>query len=71
MLLLTRLFPSWNTANRQKPELISKMETTMDRKDSLLVKLVSIGWPNILASLKSLLETGEALEASDRWPEGI
>jgi hypothetical protein len=43
----------------------------MDRKDSLLVKLVSIGWPNILASLKSLLETGEALEASDRWPEGI
>ena len=44
---------------------------TMDRKDSKLVKAVSTGWPNILASLKSLLETGEALEGSDRWPEGI
>jgi uncharacterized protein YndB with AHSA1/START domain len=44
---------------------------TMDRKDSKLVKAVSNGWPNILASLKSLLETGEALEGSDRWPEGI
>ena len=44
---------------------------TIDRKDSKLVKAVSNGWPNILASLKSLLETGEALEGSDRWPEGI
>jgi uncharacterized protein YndB with AHSA1/START domain len=44
---------------------------TMDRKDSKLVKAVSNGWPNIFASLKSLLETGEALEGSDRWPEGI
>ncbi len=44
---------------------------TIDRKDSKLVKAVSSGWPNILASLKSLLETGEALEGSDRWPEGI
>jgi uncharacterized protein YndB with AHSA1/START domain len=43
----------------------------MDRKDSKLVKAVSNGWPNIFASLKSLLETGEALEGSDRWPEGI
>jgi uncharacterized protein YndB with AHSA1/START domain len=43
----------------------------MERKDSKLVKAVSNGWPNILASLKSLLETGEALEGSDRWPEGI
>jgi hypothetical protein len=44
---------------------------TMDKKDSKLVKAVSNGWPNILASLKSLLETGQALEGSDRWPEGI
>jgi uncharacterized protein YndB with AHSA1/START domain len=43
----------------------------MEMKDSKLVKAVSNGWPNILASLKSLLETGEALEGSDRWPEGI
>jgi uncharacterized protein YndB with AHSA1/START domain len=44
---------------------------TMDKKNSKLVKAVSTGWPNILSSLKSLLETGESLEGSDRWPEGI
>jgi uncharacterized protein YndB with AHSA1/START domain len=44
---------------------------TMDRKDSKLVQKVSNGWPHLLASLKSLLETGAALEGSDRWPKGI
>ncbi|MGD0938186.1 MAG: SRPBCC family protein [Terracidiphilus sp.] len=44
---------------------------TMDKKDSKLVNAVSKGWPGILSSLKSLLETGEALEGTDRWPEGI
>jgi uncharacterized protein YndB with AHSA1/START domain len=44
---------------------------TMDTKESKLVKAVSTGWPHILASLKSLLETGESLEGTDRWPEGI
>ncbi len=31
---------------------------------------MSQGWPQILASLKSLLETGEPLEETRRWPEG-
>jgi uncharacterized protein YndB with AHSA1/START domain len=44
---------------------------TMGRKDSQLVKAVSKGWPQILASLKSLLETGQSLEGTDRWPEGV
>jgi len=44
---------------------------SMDKKDSKLVKAVSNGWPNILASLKSLLETGQSLEGTDRWPDGI
>ncbi len=43
----------------------------MDKPDSKLIKGVSNGWPKILASLKSLLETGEALEATKRWPEGM
>jgi hypothetical protein len=43
----------------------------MDRSDSKLIKAVSGGWPMILASLKSLLETGESLEATRRWPEGM
>ncbi len=42
----------------------------MDRPDSKLINAVSGGWPMILASLKSLLETGEPLEETRRWPEG-
>jgi uncharacterized protein YndB with AHSA1/START domain len=43
----------------------------IDKSDSKLIESTSGGWPLILASLKSLLETGEALEATRRWPEGI
>ncbi len=39
--------------------------------DSQLYKGVSGGWPMILASLKSLLETGESLAATRKWPEGV
>ena len=28
-------------------------------------------WPRILSSLKSLLETGESLVETRRWPEGV
>jgi uncharacterized protein YndB with AHSA1/START domain len=37
---------------------------------SKLIEAVSNGWPHILASLKSLLETGESLEATRCWPKG-
>jgi len=43
----------------------------IDRPDSKLIDAVSTGWPHILASLKSLLETGESLEETRRWPEGM
>jgi uncharacterized protein YndB with AHSA1/START domain len=43
----------------------------IDRPDSKLIEATSGGWPLILASLKSLLETGESLEATRRWPEGM
>jgi uncharacterized protein YndB with AHSA1/START domain len=74
------LFPEMTAEgfSRMTYELEAKGETvkltvthTMDRKDSKLVKAVSNGWPHILASLKSLLETGQSLEGTDRWPEGI
>jgi uncharacterized protein YndB with AHSA1/START domain len=42
-----------------------------DTPGSKLIEAVSTGWPMILASLKSLLETGESLEATRRWPEGM
>lgn len=43
----------------------------IDVPNSKLIEGVSGGWPLILASLKSLLETGESLEASRKWPEGM
>jgi uncharacterized protein YndB with AHSA1/START domain len=43
----------------------------IDKPDSKLIEMTSTGWPMILASLKSLLETGESLEATRRWPKGI
>jgi hypothetical protein len=35
---------------------------------SKFIEAVSTGWPHILASLKSLLETGESLEETREWP---
>lgn len=43
----------------------------IDRPGSKLITAVSQGWPHILASLKSLLETGEPLLETTRWPTGI
>jgi uncharacterized protein YndB with AHSA1/START domain len=41
----------------------------MDRDGSKFIAAVSNGWPHILASLKSLLETGTALAETARWAE--
>jgi uncharacterized protein YndB with AHSA1/START domain len=41
----------------------------IDRPDSKLIEAVSGGWPHILASLKSLLETGKPLAETTKWPE--
>jgi uncharacterized protein YndB with AHSA1/START domain len=43
----------------------------MDKADSKFIDAVSNGWPAIMASLKSLLETGESLEFTRRWPKGV
>jgi uncharacterized protein YndB with AHSA1/START domain len=43
----------------------------MDKPDSTLIGMVSNGWPAILASLKSLIETGESLEVTRHWPKGM
>ncbi len=43
----------------------------MDKPGSKLIEAISQGWPHILASLKSLLETGESLAETRKWPEGV
>jgi uncharacterized protein YndB with AHSA1/START domain len=64
--------------SRMTYELEQKGETVkltvtheMEKRDSKLIKAVSGGWPMILASLKSLLETGESFEGTRRWPDGM
>ena len=41
-----------------------------DKPESKMMKAVSTGWPEILSSLKSMLETGESLASTREWPEG-
>jgi uncharacterized protein YndB with AHSA1/START domain len=41
---------------------------SMPLEKSQFIQAVSTGWPLILSSLKSLLETGESLEATRTWP---
>ncbi len=43
----------------------------MDKPQSKLISGVSNGWPAILSSLKSLLETGNSLEATKHWPKNM
>jgi len=40
-----------------------------DMPGSKLIQAVSQGWPLVLASLKSLLETGSSLEETRHWPK--
>jgi uncharacterized protein YndB with AHSA1/START domain len=42
----------------------------IDKPDSKFIGAVSNGWPQILSSLKSLLETGESLVETRTWPKG-
>jgi uncharacterized protein YndB with AHSA1/START domain len=48
-----------------------KIVHEIDRPDSKFIEAVSNGWPLILSGLKSLLETGESLDATRRWPKGL
>ena len=41
----------------------------IDKPGSKLIDAVSNGWPKLLSGLKSLLETGEALEVAKNWPK--
>jgi uncharacterized protein YndB with AHSA1/START domain len=41
----------------------------MDRKESKLIDAISNGWPKVICSLKSLLETGESMPENFKWPK--
>jgi uncharacterized protein YndB with AHSA1/START domain len=42
-----------------------------DKPNSKLIEAVSGGWPSLLSSLKTLLETGESLPHTREWPKGV
>ena len=44
---------------------------SIDHENSKLIEGFASGWPPLLSSLKSLLETGDALEVTKKWPEGM
>ena len=43
----------------------------IDRPGSKFIDAVSHGWPHLLSSLKSLLETGESFVETRTWPKGM
>jgi uncharacterized protein YndB with AHSA1/START domain len=43
----------------------------IDLPESKLIASVSTGWPMILSSLKTMLETGEAFPGSGEWPKNM
>ncbi len=43
----------------------------IDKEKSKLIEAVSSGWPALLCSMKSLLETGESFTFTRKWPEGM
>jgi|SRR5450631_37209 uncharacterized protein YndB with AHSA1/START domain len=43
----------------------------MEKAGSKFIQGVAGGWPIIVASLKTLMETGESLEATRQWPKGM
>lgn len=57
------------TLERQGESVKLTVLHEMEKPDSKLIGSVSNGWPHILASLKSLLETGEPLDETRRWPK--
>ena len=54
----------------QEGEIAKLTITHMAEGSHLLIARVSMGWPKILSSLKTLLETGKGLPRSDEWPKG-
>ena len=58
--------------SEQQGELVKlTLSQEIDRAASALIDDVANGWPVILSSLKSLLETGVSFEVTRHWPKGL
>jgi uncharacterized protein YndB with AHSA1/START domain len=78
-----KLVLSWKSESKHQEEAPARMTYTLEKQDdqvkltvlhesdvpnSKVIDSVSNGWPMVLASLKSLLETGRALEITSCCP---
>jgi uncharacterized protein YndB with AHSA1/START domain len=64
-----------STLTYEREQMSSSVKLTltheMERPKSKLIDAVSQGWPSLMSSLKSLLETGQPLAETSKWPEGM
>ncbi len=56
---------------KQRSSVKLTIRHEMNKPRSKFIEAVSEGWPPTLSSLKSLLETGQSLEETRHWPEGL
>jgi uncharacterized protein YndB with AHSA1/START domain len=56
---------------QQGEAVLHTLTHTMDRSESKFIQSIAEGWPAILSSLKSLLETGSPLQVTCGSPEGL
>jgi uncharacterized protein YndB with AHSA1/START domain len=56
---------------QQGEAVLLTLTHTMDRSESKFIQSIAEGWPAILSSLKSLLETGSPLQVTCGSPEGL
>jgi uncharacterized protein YndB with AHSA1/START domain len=68
---LINMGPTTMTYELEETPLGAKLTLTHEAPEGgeRFVEMVSAGWPAILSSLKSLLETGRILPTTDQWPE--
>ena len=58
--------------SEQQGDLVKlTLSQEIERAASALIDDVAKGWPIILSSLKSLLETGVSFEVTRHWPKGL
>jgi uncharacterized protein YndB with AHSA1/START domain len=58
--------------SEQQGDLVKlTLSQEIDRSTSALIDDVASGWPIVLSSLKSLLETGASFEMTGNWPKGL
>src|SRR5271165_2200467 len=43
----------------------------IDKPQSILIDKVANGWPMVLSSLKTMLETGQSFPSTREWPKGM